>query len=217
MDNKKIGEFIKSLRKEKRLTQTELAEKLSVSDKTISKWECGLGAPDVSIMMDLCRELGITVNELLSGEKIQKEDYMEKAEENFISVLEKEKRNKKNSKALVILAIASLINVLFVLGFVAYVMEYALLEGTFYKEWMGIAVIIFELIILIATIFPICILDNGIAYFKCKNCGKTFRPTDKAYILAVHSHTLRKLKCPHCGAKTWCKRVLAEEKKEEKK
>jgi transcriptional regulator with XRE-family HTH domain len=200
MDNVKIGEFIKNLRKEKNLTQGELAEKLSVSPKTISKWECGMGAPDVSIMMDLCKELGITVNELLCGEKIEKENYMENAEKNFITVLEDGKRNKKNTKALVFLAIASLVNVLFVLGFIAYVMEYGLLE------WMAYAVIAFEMIILFATIFPICIIDNGISYFECKNCGKRFRPKDSEYINALHAHTSRLLTCPHCGKKTWCKR-----------
>lgn len=206
MDNVKIGEFIKNLRKEKNLTQGELAEKLSVSPKTISKWECGMGAPDVSIMMDLCKELGITVNELLCGEKIEKENYMENAEKNFITVLEDGKRNKKNTKALVFLAIASFVNVLFVLGFIAYVMEYKLLEGTFFKEWIGYAVIAFEMIILFATIFPICIIDNGISYFECKNCGKRFRPKDSEYINALHAHTARLLTCPHCGKKTWCKR-----------
>lgn len=206
MDNVKIGEFIKNLRKEKNLTQGELAERLFISPKTISKWECGMGAPDVSIMMDLCKVLGVTVNELLSGKKIEKENYMENAEKNFISVLEDGKRNKKNTKALVFLGIASLVNVLFVIAIVACVMEYGLLEGTFFKEWMGIVVIVFEIIILCATIFPICILDNGISYFECRNCGKRFRPKDSAYINALHAHTARLLTCPHCGKKTWCKR-----------
>ncbi len=215
MDNKKIGEFIKTIRKEKNLTQTELAEKLMVSDKTVSKWECGAGAPDVSLMIPLCEELGITVNELLSGERLGKEEYMKKAEENFISVLEEGKKNKKNTKALVVLGIASFLNVFLVMLAMSYMMEYKLLEGTFFKEWMGVAIIIFEFIILFATVIPICILDNGIAYFKCRNCGKTFRPTDKEYIMAVHAHTARKLKCPHCGAKTWCKRVLVKETKKD--
>lgn len=212
MDNIKIGELIKTLRKEKNLTQAELADKLMVSDKTVSKWERGGGAPDVSLMIPLCEELGITVNELLSGERLEKEEYVKKAEENLVSALEEGKKNKKNTKALVFLGVASLLNVLFVFVFVKHVMEYNLLEGTFFKDWMGIAVIILEFIILFATIIPICILDNGIAYFKCKNCGETFRPTDKEYIMAVHAHTARKLKCPYCGEKTWCKRVLTKEK-----
>ena len=200
MDNIKIGEFIKNLRKEKNLTQGELAEKISVSPKTVSKWECGMGAPDVSIMMDLCSELGITVNELLSGEKIEKENYMEKAEENFISVLEDGKRNKKNTKALVFLAIASLLNCFLVIMASAFIQEYG------WKDWIVFVAIHVELVIIFATIFPICILDNSMGYFECQNCGERFRPKDSAYINAPHAHTKRLLTCPRCGKKTWCKR-----------
>ena len=218
MDNVKIGEFIKDLRKERNLTQGELAEKLSVSPKTVSKWECGMGAPDVSIMMELCKELGISVNELLSGERIEKENYMEKAEENFISVLEDGKKNKKNTKALVVMGIASLLNFLAVMLVLSYVMEYKLLEGTFFKEWMGYVVIVFEMLVLFATVIPLCILSNSNGYFECKNCGNRFRPKDKEFINAPHAHTTRYLTCPKCGKKTWCKRkYYKEERKEQDK
>ncbi len=88
MNQKKIGKFIQEMRKEKDLTQVELAEKLGVSNRTISKWENGRGLPDYSMFQDLCRELDITINEFLSGEKIDNEDYQKKFEENFISVVE---------------------------------------------------------------------------------------------------------------------------------
>lgn len=217
MDNVKIGEFIKDLRKERNLTQGELAEKLSVSPKTVSKWECGMGAPDVSIMMELCKELGISVNELLSGERIEKENYMEKAEENFISVLEDGKKNKKNTKALVIMGIASLLNFLAVMLVLAYVMEYKLLEGTFFKEWMGYVAIVFEMLVLFATVIPLCVLSNSNGYFECRNCGNRFRPKDKEFINAPHAHTTRYLTCPKCGKKTWCKRKYYKEEKQDEK
>ena len=217
MDNVKIGEFIKDLRKEKNLTQGELAERLSVSPKTVSKWECGVGAPDVSIMVELCKELGVTVNELLSGERIENENYIAKAEENFISVLEDGKKNKKNTKALVIIGIASLLNFLAVMLVLAYVMEYKLLEGTFFKEWMGYVAIVFEMLVLLATVIPLCILDNSNGYFECKNCGNRFRPKDKEFINAPHAHTTRLLTCPKCGKKTWCKRKYYKEEKQDEK
>ncbi len=88
MNQKKIGKFIQEMRKEKDLTQVELAEKLGVSNRTISKWENGGSSPDYSMFQDLCKELDITINELLSGEKIDNEDYQKKFEENFISVVE---------------------------------------------------------------------------------------------------------------------------------
>ena len=75
MDQIKIGKFIAEERKAKKYTQRELADKLSISDKTISKWERGNGFPEVSLLLPLCNELEITVNELLSGERLQAMDY----------------------------------------------------------------------------------------------------------------------------------------------
>ena len=69
------GQFIKQCRKEKGLTQEQLAERLNISCKTVSKWECGKGLPEISLMLPLCNELGITVNELLSGCKISESQY----------------------------------------------------------------------------------------------------------------------------------------------
>lgn len=95
MNQEKIGKFIAEKRKEKSLTQQELADILGISNKTVSKWECGNGLPEVSLMMPLCEALGISVNELLSGEELNN-TYIEKAEENFIELI-KEKENTKLS------------------------------------------------------------------------------------------------------------------------
>lgn len=86
MDQVKIGKFISGCRKNKNLTQKQLAEKLNITDRAISKWETGKGMPEASIMLKLCNELDITVNELLSGERIEMDRYNEKAEENFIEL-----------------------------------------------------------------------------------------------------------------------------------
>ncbi len=77
----KIGKFIAACRKEKGLTQMQLAEKLNITNRAVSKWETGKSMPDVSIMLELCSELDINVNELLSGERIPMENYRDKAEE----------------------------------------------------------------------------------------------------------------------------------------
>ena len=92
MDQVKIGRFIAELRKEKGLTQAQLAEHFEVSNKAVSKWETGKSLPDASIMIDLCNLLGITVNELLSGERISMEDYKEKAEERLVEIHKKKSR-----------------------------------------------------------------------------------------------------------------------------
>ena len=87
MDQVKIGKFIANCRKEKNMTQRQLADILEISDKTISKWECGKGLPDVQFMIPLCDLLGINVNELLSGGKISADEYQKRAEENMMTLV----------------------------------------------------------------------------------------------------------------------------------
>lgn len=96
MDQKKIGQFIAQRRKERDMTQKQLADAIGVSDKTISKWETGNGLPDLTLLNVLCRELEINVNELLSGEKLPPETYSEKAEENIMHLLEENQKTKKS-------------------------------------------------------------------------------------------------------------------------
>jgi len=88
MNQEKIGKFISTLRKEKKLTQSELATILGVTDRSISNWENGKCMPDLSLFKPLCNELGITINELLSGEKIEEEKYQEKFEENIVKTID---------------------------------------------------------------------------------------------------------------------------------
>ena len=89
MNQKKIGKFIYECRKNKNLTQEQLAEKIGVTSKSISRWENGNTMPDYSLLKDLCNELDINVNELLSGEKIKESEYMTKAEDNFVYLKKK--------------------------------------------------------------------------------------------------------------------------------
>ena len=96
MRQDEMGKFISSCRKEKGLTQMQLAEMLNITNRAVSKWETGKSCPDVSIMLELCDSLGITVNELLSGERIVMEDYQKKAEENLIELQSKKEKAQKS-------------------------------------------------------------------------------------------------------------------------
>lgn len=96
MNQEEIGKFISSCRKDKGLTQMQLAEMLNITNRAVSKWETGKSCPDVSIMLELCDILGITVNELLSGERIVMEDYQKKAEENLIELQSKKEEAQKS-------------------------------------------------------------------------------------------------------------------------
>lgn len=93
MNQTETGKFIAKCRKEQKLTQAQLAEKLSITDRAVSKWETGKSMPDSSIMLELCEILGITVNELLSGEKVNMESYEKKADENLIALKRKDENN----------------------------------------------------------------------------------------------------------------------------
>ena len=114
MNQVKIGQFISECRKSKNMTQAQLAEKLNITDRAISKWETGKGMPDSSIMLELCNELGITVNELLSGERISMNDYTKKMEENLLEL--KKSEEEKNIMLLQLEIVIGVISTVIVLG-----------------------------------------------------------------------------------------------------
>lgn len=125
MDQNKIGKFIAELRKNKKITQKELAERLNISEKTISKWECGKGLPEVSLMKPLCKELEITVTELLNGER-------ESTEEGIISYIDYTK--KKSKHKIIFLSIIFILLITFILSTIVY----------FFNSYNKIAVYYFE-------------------------------------------------------------------------
>ena len=117
MNQVKIGKFIAQCRKEQNMTQAQLAEKLNITDKAISKWETGKGLPDSSIMLELCQKLNINVNELLSGERLNTENYQEKANENIVYITKEAEKNKKiKNRTIIVFAILVLI---FIIGIAA--------------------------------------------------------------------------------------------------
>lgn len=119
MEQQKIGKFIHDLRKEKELTQKQLADLVGVSDKTISKWETGRGIPDTAIMNELCMVLGISVNELLSGERLSEDNYNGKAEENMVNLLKDTERQMDKKKWSIINIVLSLLWILLLVAMFA--------------------------------------------------------------------------------------------------
>ena len=94
MDQEKIGVFISTLRKEQGMTQQQLADAIGVSNKTISKWECGKGMPELALIVPLCHILKISINEFLSGEHLLENGYTEKAEVNMMNLLQQKEKPK---------------------------------------------------------------------------------------------------------------------------
>ncbi|SFX15293.1 helix-turn-helix domain-containing protein [Ruminococcus sp. XPD3002] len=199
MDQVKIGRFISQMRKEKGLTQKQLGEELLISDKTVSKWETGKGMPEVSLMLPLCEKLGINVNELLTGERIPDEDYKKKAEENIMNIMrEKEESIRKIIISAISAAIAVLASVTIIL-----------VAGTLKMEtWQRILLIAIAVIVMAGGIAVACMADLSAGTYECTHCGARFVPSAKSYIFGAHTITKRKLTCPKCGKRSYCKRRL---------
>ncbi|HNX16603.1 MAG TPA: helix-turn-helix domain-containing protein [Bacilli bacterium] len=202
MDLKKTGAFIKESRKAKGLTQEQLAEKLNISFKTVSKWECGNGFPDVSIMAELCAALSITVNDLLNGEHIDSKDYINKAEQKLIELHEMKIAGDKRLLDAEII-IGSFATIVVLISIVAFAI---LIEQGYYLY--GILSIVFGFLLFIPSVAFCLLIEQKAGYYECKKCGHRFIPTYSQVFWAPHSGRTRWMKCPHCHEKSWCKKVI---------
>ena len=199
MDQIKIGKFIADERKRKGYTQKQLSEKLEISDKTISKWERGNGFPEVSLLLPLCNELEITVNELLSGERVSEEDYLKKAEENMVNLVREALESKK--KIVLSAMVAGLTIIATVPLFI--------LSGMFEMPvWTRVLLMGIGFVIMVIGIAIACVLDREAGAFECPECKERFVPDMKSYVMGPHTITKRKLTCPKCGCTKYCRHVL---------
>lgn len=202
MDQIKIGEFIAERRKLKHFTQMQLAEKLGITDKAISKWERGIAMPDVSLMLELCNLLGIHVNELLNGEKIIMENNHQANERLLLDMAkELEEKNKiilSNMRTIMVVSTIALLGGVFLAAFL-------ISEGI----WQVITILALCVVFLIPCFYALK-LEIGVGSYKCKRCGQKIVPTYPEALWAMHIGTTRYLKCPNCGKRSWAKKVLKE-------
>lgn len=196
MNQIKIGRFIAGRRKAKKLTQKQLADILLISDRTVSKWECGKGLPEVSLMLPLCDTLNITVNDLLSGEIVSEAQYQKKAEENMMNLMKENAENKKRMALSVICGIITIIAVCSLIVIAAYIDI---------PTTARIAVIIFAVVTAVLGIGAAAQLEVKAGYYECPNCKALFVPTMGEYVKGYHTLTKRKLTCPECGKRVMCK------------
>lgn len=199
MDQVKIGRFIKTVRKGIHLTQREVAERLSISEKTVSKWETGNGLPEVSLMLPLCELLGISVNELLSGERLDEKKYFEKAEQNIMSLMEEKAQAKEK------IILTTLIAFITVIAAVTLTVVAGAIEM---ETWIRIVLIAVAAVVTVVGIAVCCVFGRGAGVYECKYCGERFVPAMKAYVWGVHTFTRRKLRCPECGKTGYFKKRL---------
>ena len=203
MDQVKIGKFIAMRRKKVDLTQAQLAEKLDITDRAVSKWETGRALPDSSIMLSLCDILKITVNDLLSGEVVTMEQYNENVEKNLMELVkQKEESDKHLLKLEWVIGILSMI-VLFVPIFIGALVPM--------EDGYRLIVVVSGFVPAFAGFFYTVKIEQVAGYYKCKECGHSYVPTYKAVNQAMHMGRTRYMRCPNCGKKSWQKKVLSKE------
>ena len=199
MDQIKIGKFITECRKKKNLTQVQLAEKLNITNRAISKWETGKTMPDSDIMLGLCDILEISVNELLCGEKIDIEEKNEQLNDLIFQMAKNEERYHKRLRysAYLILAI-SLIALVCLITLISLLIP----RCGFQNFLIIVSIMLFIIPCIIALKFKV---ETG--YYECRKCQHMFVPNYKEIALLMQTPTKRLLKCTKCGKWTWCKKL----------
>ena len=203
MDQIKIGKFIATRRKAQNLTQMQLAEKLGITDRAVSKWETGKTLPDATLMLDLCGILGISVNDLLTGEVVTMENYNENMEKNLLEALEAKQKADKNLLNLEI--VVGMMCVIILLGLAAFASFMQL------EEWLRVVLILIGLVPFLVTLPFLIKIEQTAGYYACAECGHRYVPTFKSVFWSAHMGRTRHMRCPKCGKKSWQKKVLTKE------
>lgn len=200
MDQARVGRFIAACRRERGLTQRQLAEQLLVSDKAISKWETGRGLPEVSLMLPLCAALGITVNDLLSGERVGEGDYRKKAEENMMELVRENAENRQRLLQSIACGGVTVVAVCALVALAAFLPLPALAR---------VALLLLAMATAVAGIWAAATLDVRAGWFECPHCKELFVPPMADYVKGCHTFTKRRLTCPRCGQTAMCRHRVA--------
>ncbi len=203
MNQIKIGKFISERRKSVKLTQMQLAERLQVTDRAVSKWECGRAMPDSSLMLELCEILKISVNDLLSGEVVTVDNYNSKLENNLVEIIKEKEASDRR-----LLAIEWVVGILSVLVLLLPIILAAYLPM---ENWQRIAVSLSGIIPALVGIAVSFKIEQVAGYYECKKCGHKHVPTYKASILAMHIGRTKYLRCPKCNERSWQKKVISKD------
>lgn len=213
MDQMKTGRFIAQCRKEKGLTQFQLGEKLGVTDRAVSKWERGLSLPDASIMQDLCDTLDITINELFTGERLEHmDDYNKKMEENLLEMKKREEEKNRQMfqfrNAIALMSVGVILSTTIVMYKLGLTEKWRHVGG---RELIDHPEFLVPLVIGLAGVIYAGQVERKAGYYKCEHCGYTYVCTPGEFIRSMHFGSTRYMTCPHCGKKSWMKKVLAKD------
>ncbi|MBP3626571.1 MAG: helix-turn-helix domain-containing protein [Clostridia bacterium] len=200
MEQVKIGKFIAESRKKIGLTQMQLAEKLNITDRAISKWENGKSMPDSSIMLELCDVLKISVNDLLNGEIVKMDNYKEKSEQNLLEMVKQKEHSDRQMLTLeIVIGVLSVI-ILLSLTFIAAFLEM--------ENWFRITLIVFAFVVSITGLMFAMKIEQTAGYYECGKCHHKYVPSFSSVLWAPHINRTRCMKCPECGKISWQKKVL---------
>lgn len=201
MNQEKIGAFIARRRKEKKLTQAKLASYLGITDRAVSKWERGKGLPDPVYMLELCRLLSISVNELLTGEFIEETKYQQKAEDNLLIMAKQEvKQTKKMFFYENVIGIGSTI----IFAILIFMSVYFVKNGG-----IKILLFIFAFLFLITGVSIALKIETEEGYYECQKCHHKYIPSYRQVYFAMHIGRTRYMKCPHCQKRSWQKKIYS--------
>ena len=201
MNQEKIGAFIARRRKEKKLTQAKLASCLGITERAVSKWERGKGLPDPVYMLELCRLLDISVNELLTGEFIEETKYQQKAEDNLLIMAKQEvKQTKKMFFYENVIGIGSTI-----------IFAILIFMSVYFVENGGIKILlfIFAFLFLITGVSIALKIETEEGYYECQKCHHKYIPSYRQVYFAMHIGRTRYMKCPHCQKRSWQKKIYS--------
>ena len=211
MDMIKIGKFITECRKKQNLTQTELAEKLSITDRAVSKWECGKSMPDSSIMLELCEILKISVNELLTGEALEMTDYNLQAEKNLIEM--KKQKEESDRRLLTMEILIGIVSVIFLTTLI--IIGALIVHNDESKYWVFLILLGVGFIIFIICMCFVVRIEQKAGYYECNLCHHKYIPKYSQVMFAMHVNRTRYMKCPCCNKRSWQKKVLSNEDKKD--
>ena len=201
MDQIKIGKFIAECRKKNNLTQMQLAEKLNITDRAISKWENGKAMPDSGIMLELCKELKISVNELLSGELIEMNNYNEKLEENLIEMVKQKEQSDRN-----MLKLEWVIGYICSISFMVLIFTASFIDM---PDWTRVVLIVLGFLLFIIGMVNALKIEQTAGYYECAKCHHKYVPTYGSVFMSMHFGRTRYLKCPQCNQRSWNKKVIS--------
>ncbi len=203
MDQIKIGRFIAEKRKEQKLTQKQIAEKLGVTDRAVSKWETGKSLPDASLMLELCGMLKITVNDLLSGEVVSMNEYNERTEKNLIAMV---KEKELADKRMLMLEI-----VMFIIVMAFWTSVILIVSFIDMPTWIRVVLTILGIAVFFCGTFFSVRIEQVAGYYECSKCGHKYVPKYSSVLFSMHMGRTHYMKCPHCKKRSWQKKVISKE------